>query len=184
MTNASLNALVRAAQGGDLDAFEAVMIAIDRQVRGFVAARADSHELIEEIVQAAFVTAFEQLDQWQPTGSFANWVIGIAHNHLRDELRRRRRLVGGDATAFERMVALARSGLDEPAIDERLDRLGACLDRLTPAARALIQARYGEGMDLDALAMRMQAEPNTLAVRLHRIRQSLRECIADTAKLA
>ena len=168
-------AAIRAAQDGDLDAFEAIMLAIDQEVRRFVASRADSAELVEEIVQAAFVTAFERIGDWQPTGRFTSWVVGIAHNHLRDEQRRRRRLMS-DGDVLDRVLMAARAGLDEEP-DPRLDRLDDCLQRLTPQARALVTARYGEGLSLDDLAARLSAEANTIAVRLHRIRASLRACV-------
>lgn len=178
---ARIDDLVAQARAGDLAAFGRLVECCDREVRLFVAARAPSVEVMEEAVQAAFVTAWERLAAFEPRGHFANWVKGIAHNHLRDELRRRQRLVAVDATAIEDLLA----GCDDDDGDDPLadfaPHLPDCLAGLSAQARALVAARYGEGLDLAELAARVAVEPGAVAVRLHRIRQTLKACIERRA---
>jgi RNA polymerase sigma factor (sigma-70 family) len=72
----------------------------------------------------------------------------------------------------------------EPAEDREADYacLDRCLERLTPADRALIQAYYqGEkGLRIERrrqLAEQLGIGTNILRVRLHRIRKELRNCV-------
>jgi RNA polymerase sigma-70 factor, ECF subfamily len=176
-----LTALVFAAQGGDLDAFSQIVMRCSRRVRLVISARAAHAAMVEEVVQAAFVTAFERLKDWQPTGSFVAWVTGIALNHLRHELRRQRRDTSPLAIQFDRLFAPeAEPETSDEALEHHLDRLPGCLERLSPSARTLLTARYQDGLSLDDVAERSGKSANAIAVALHRLRQTLRSCLEQT----
>ena len=68
--------------------------------------------------------------------------------------------------------------------EQRYMCLENCLERLTPKNRQLIIAYYGEDSEgkIDrrrALAESMEMEPNALWVRVHRLREKLRQCVGD-----
>lgn len=178
MNDDEISRQVALAQHGDQDAFERVVEAIHYDLRVFVAVRCATDDLVEEVVQSALITAWRVLPKYEGRGTFVSWVKGIALNHLRKELTSRARAVGGgdlgallasqDAEALERE-------------DPRLDRLRQCLARLSAALRDLIDLRYRDGLDLDALAARLGKPAGTLAVQFHRLRKTLRTCVEDGA---
>src|SRR3954462_12394906 len=97
----AIDQLVIAAQGGDRDAFATVVVELYPQLAGFLAFHAPTPEVMDEIVQASFVMAFERLATYEPRATFAGWLKGIARNLLRQELARRSRLSGSDLGVIE-----------------------------------------------------------------------------------
>jgi RNA polymerase sigma-70 factor (ECF subfamily) len=170
-----LPALIAAARRGDPEAFGRIVEAIHFEVRIFIASRSADGSLVEEVVQQALITAWRNLDAFDGRGAFVSWVKGIALNHLRKELSTRARRPQQDLAAI-----LAREdarALDDGDEDPRLDRLRRCLERLGAGVRRVLDLRYRDGLDLDALAERMGRPAGTLAVQFHRVRKSLRTCI-------
>src|SRR4051812_14838709 len=94
---ARLDDLVVRIRAGDRPAFVALIAATQDEVRSFVAAHATTVDLVEEAVQAAYVTAFERLADYRPGGTFLPWLKGIARNRLRHETAHRRRWLSADA---------------------------------------------------------------------------------------
>jgi RNA polymerase sigma-70 factor (ECF subfamily) len=173
MDSDPLAALVADARAGDHAAFGRLVEAIHYDLRIFVAVRLSDQDLVEEVVQAALITAWRSLARFEGRGSFVSWVKGIALNHLRKQLSARSRAPArnlGDLLAHEDARALDHE-------DERLDLLRRCLDRLGGGVRRILDLRYREGLDLDALAERLGKSSGTLAVQFHRVRKTLRTCI-------
>ena len=180
MSAPTLDDLVRAAQAGDRTAFAAVVEALASDLHAFVAARAPDAESVEEAVQAAFVTAWERLDDYRGGGVFAAWLKGIARNRLREDLRGRRRHVGLAGQADQIWLDACAGALDtdiDAVAELRLRRLSDCLQRLDERARALINARYREGCAVVDLARRLGRSPSQVGMALMRIRHSLLACI-------
>src|SRR5258708_5510062 len=100
-----IDALVAVAQGGDRDAFASLVVGLYAQLAGFLAFHAPTPELMDEILQATFVTAFERLGEYERRGTLAGWLKGIARNLLRRELARRARLTGSDVEVIEGLLA-------------------------------------------------------------------------------
>jgi RNA polymerase sigma-70 factor (ECF subfamily) len=176
---AAIDVLVSRAQAGDRDAFHALVLALQNEIRLFVAARTAALDLVEEAVQGAFVTAWERLADYEPRGTFVAWLKGIARNRLHEQLRLRSRL--GAAAGLDALVA--RSVDDAEAADSvgaarhELVRLRACLERLPPRSRAMVQRRYAQEVPLAVLAQQFKQSVEALASLLQRVRRSLRACV-------
>ena len=175
---AQLEAWARAAAGGDQQAFTALVRALHLPVRRYLAARASSVALVEELLQDTFVAAWEGLARRQG-GSVRSWVVAIAANLLRAELRRRARTRPSDLATLELWLAEAPA---EPEGSDRAAILARCLERLAPQARWLLERRYVDGLDLAELAKLARKSENALAVGLHRLRAALRRCAGEGAR--
>lgn len=173
MESDDLTADVAAARQGDHQAFGRLVAAIHDEVRIFVAVRLADPALVDEVVQAALITVWRVLPRYEERGSFLPWVKGIALNHVRKQLSARARDRGRPLDALLASEDASVLGQDEP----RLDRLRRCLDGLEAGVRRLIELRYGEGLDLDAVAERVGRSSSALAVKFHRVRQALRRCV-------
>ncbi len=167
-TGAALDALVRAATAGDDAAFRALFDATYRDLRLFVAARARSQEMVDEVVQGAYVRAFEQLAAYRAGGTFVPWLKGIARNLLLQELERRARLAP---------VADAPAPLQDPLADDLGERLNRCLDELSPTARKLMDLRYGERVPVQEIAKQLGRSASSVSVSLFRLRNALATCL-------
>ena len=175
-----LDALVVSAQGGDRQAFSRVVVEDYPQLAGFLAFHAPSPELMDEILQATFVAAFQQLADYEPRGTFAGWLKGIARNLLRRELGRRARLQGTDRAAIEALLAdAALQVAEEPDDQARADLLGrlrACLEKLSPRMRLIAERRFVDDVPLNVLAQQFKQTRASLAKIIFTVRRDLRAC--------
>ncbi|MBA3936311.1 MAG: sigma-70 family RNA polymerase sigma factor [Planctomycetes bacterium] len=178
MDENEINRLVPLAQQGDHDAFQRLVEIIHYDVRVFVAVRCATDDLVEEVVQSALITSWRVLPKYEARGTFVSWVKGIALNHLRKELSNRARSAGRDlGTLLARHDAAALDAQIDQGEDPRLERLRVCMGRLSETLRTLIDLRYREDLDLDALAARLGRTAGALAVQFHRLRKTLRACV-------
>src|SRR5882757_7901226 len=90
-------ALVQAAKGGDVSAFEDLVRRYDRNVFRIAQHITQNREDAEDVVQDAFLKAYSNLNQFQGQSKFYTWLVRIAVNEALMKLRRRRP---------ERMVSL------------------------------------------------------------------------------
>ena len=181
-----LDALVVVAQGGDRQAFSRVVVEVYPQLAGFLAFHAPSPELMDEILQSTFVTAFQQLADYEPRGVFAGWLKGIARNLLRRELGRRARLQGTDRAAIEALLAdVALQAPDADTSDETqadlLARLRGCLDKLSPRMRLIAERRFVQDVPLKVLAQQFKQTRASLAKIIFTVRRDLRACAERTS---
>lgn len=169
-TAAELDRLVRAAIGGDDAAFRAVFDATYRDLRLFVAARARSLEMVDEVVQGAYVRAFEQLAAYRSGGTFVSWLKGIARNLVLQEYDRRARLAP---------VAEAPAPIPDPQAEDLGARLNHCLEELSPTARKLMDLRYGERVPVQEIAKQLGRSASSVSVSLFRLRNALASCLGS-----
>ncbi len=176
MDTAGLDQLAVRAQQGDREAFRSLVLECQQPLRLSLAWRAHSAELVEEIVQATFVTAFETLASYRSEGTFLAWLKGIGRNLLFSELRTRQRHVGLNDEAFELDDD---DNEDEAAQTCQAAALRDCLAGLAPRARLLLERRYAQGLPLAQLARQFKQKENTLAVTFGRLRAELRRCLTN-----
>src|SRR5438270_1255642 len=83
-------ALVAAAKAGDISAFEELVRRYDRNVFRIAQHITQSREDAEDVVQDAFLKAFQNLANFQEQSKFYTWLVRIAVNEALMKLRRRR----------------------------------------------------------------------------------------------
>lgn len=177
-----IDTLIAAAQAGDREAFASVVVELYPQLTGFLAFHAPTPELMDEIVQSTFVTAFERLGEYQLRGSFAGWLKGIARNLLRRELARRARVGGSDLAAIEGLLAdAALAELDQAeavheAHEHLLGRLRRCFEKLSPRTRLIAERRFIDELPLNQLAQQFKQSRASIAKILFVVRRDLRAC--------
>jgi RNA polymerase sigma-70 factor (ECF subfamily) len=174
------------AQGGDQEAFAALVEASERDLRVFITLYATNLAMVDEITQSTYVTAFQNLARYQPRGTLRAWLKGIARNLLRRDLDERARL---QVVAGERLesalAAVNRRQLDEEADAEdegRIAQLNACLRQLAPEAQRLVRERYYEDRPIDEIARLLARSQSWVAVTLFRIRKTLLVCIRQKGR--
>src|SRR5262244_3403347 len=81
-------ALVQAAKGGDVAAFEELVKRYDRNVFRIAQHITHNREDAEDVVQDAFLKAYQNLEQFQGQSKFYTWLVRIAVNEALMKLRR------------------------------------------------------------------------------------------------
>src|SRR5438094_8814235 len=82
--------LVQAAKGGDVAAFEELVKRYDRNIFRIAQHITQNREDAEDVVQDAFLKAYENLEQFQGNSKFYTWLVRIAVNESLMKLRRRK----------------------------------------------------------------------------------------------
>jgi RNA polymerase sigma-70 factor (ECF subfamily) len=83
-------ALVASARGGDVQAFETLVNKYDRQIFRIAQHITQNREDAQDVVQDAFLKAYEKLEQFQGNSKFYTWLVRIAVNESLMRLRKRR----------------------------------------------------------------------------------------------
>src|ERR1700727_1386106 len=83
-------ALVAAAKGGDVSAFEELVRRYARNVFRIAQHITQNREDAEDVVQEAFLKAYGNLKQFQEQSKFYTWLVRIAVNEALMKLRRRK----------------------------------------------------------------------------------------------
>ena len=156
------SAIIRKCKAGDQNAFETLVDAhADRAFR--VAFRILNDEMeAEDVVQEAFIRAWEKMGDFRENASFSAWIHKIAANLSLDILRsgRKRRTQGLGDGAIEQML----SSLADP--ERELDRretamlISALADRLSPKQKLAFVLVDVEGLSHDE-AMKISGMSNT-----------------------
>jgi RNA polymerase sigma factor (sigma-70 family) len=128
--------------------------------------RAVRRQEADDVVHQAMEKALERRATYDPAlGTVAAWVHGFVVNVAYSHARAVRRGATADPAAWDRLAADLAPPAD--AADARLD-LPVYLDRLTPDQRAILDFRYRDGLDGDALAARLGISSGAARVRLCR----------------
>jgi len=81
---------VNASRDGDVSAFEELVHKYDRKLYRIAQSIMPSHEDAEEVVQTAFLKAYQNLNRFQGRAKFSSWLIRIAMNESFMRLRKLR----------------------------------------------------------------------------------------------
>lgn len=138
------------------------------------------YALAEDIVQTAFLRAYERIDQFEAGRPFAPWFLRGVINDARKAGSRGPVPLSGLARD---PLALAVDTLPDPdallLAAETQDALWAALGQLSPAQRATVVAHYYLDISTPQLAVQLAVPPGTVRRRLHDARQRLRRLLPD-----
>ena len=84
--------LVERSKGGDLTAFEELVVMYQKQIYNLSYRMMGSEEDACDMTQEAFLKAFKSIRKFNGKSSFGTWVYRIAVNVCIDELRKRKRV--------------------------------------------------------------------------------------------
>jgi RNA polymerase sigma-70 factor, ECF subfamily len=130
--------------------------------------------LAEDVVQGAFVRAYEQIGQFDETRPFGPWFLRSVVNSTLMALRATR------ASPLDG-IDLGESGLPGPEelvqTAETREELWETLARLAPGQRAAVVMRYYLELSDAEISERLQVPPGTVRRRLHDARKRLRQML-------
>jgi RNA polymerase sigma-70 factor (ECF subfamily) len=134
-----------------------------------------------DVVQEAFLNAYQSLHQFKGQSRFYTWLYRIAVNLSISLKRRHRMLSTADENGSGGCLAdlIDDSDPNEPsaALERQEDeqRLQAALDRLTVEHRAVLVLKEIDGLKYEEIAVILRVPIGTIRSRLHRARLELRD---------
>jgi len=175
--------LIDSCLGGDTAAFGELVRRYQDRLYNTVYRLVENAEDAQDVVQEAFLHAYQSLDSFKGDSLFFTWLYRIAFNSA-ISLRRKKRVVlsidgarngepGVDPADPSEMTRPGHS-LEQQEQERRVHR---ALARLSPEHRAVLVMKDMEGQKYELMAEVLQVPIGTIRSRLHRARLELRELL-------
>jgi RNA polymerase sigma-70 factor (ECF subfamily) len=185
-------ALITDAQGGNLDAFNTLVLHYQDSVFNTALRILGDDDQAADASQEAFISAFKSIKSFRG-GSFKAWLMRTVTNACYDELRRKKRrpttplepdTEDGDEMDSPRWLADPNMTPDQQAeADEVEHAIQHCLNNLPLEFKTVVVMADIQGMDYTEVALTIRVPLGTIKSRLARARLRLRECLQGFAEL-
>jgi RNA polymerase sigma-70 factor (ECF subfamily) len=162
----------------DGKAFEILVREHHRGLMAYALSLVRDEGAAEDIVQDAFLAAFENLARFDVRRDFGRWLRGIARIKYLERARRRRETPVESAILDE--IERQHAEWDRARFEEGGDVFAAlkrCLDRLSELARKTVDSFYMRRLSCAAIAKALATSEVAVRKRLERARESLGRCI-------
>ncbi len=167
--------LVAGCKEGDRDAQRQLYDLTSQKIHRLMLRMTRSADDAFDLTQEAYMRAFTQIDQFDGRSSLGTWLYRIAVNQALQFLRRAK--LGRQKMQIVRERHVPETGLD--ARDTRLD-VRAALETLEADERAILLLRYHEGLSYQEIADVLGCAEGTVASRLSRGRQKLKNRLSES----
>jgi len=180
-------ALVESSRSGDVSAFEELVRRYDRKLYRIAQGITHNNEDAEEVVQTAFLKAYQNLDRFQGNARFSTWLVRIAMNESFMKLRKQ---VSKKEQSLDTQNGFHADGNNHSQLDltdwatnpeslysaaELRRILGTCLQKLQPTLRVVFLLRDIEGHSIGETSGILNLTDTAVKTRLSRARLQLRE---------
>jgi RNA polymerase sigma-70 factor, ECF subfamily len=128
-----------------------------------------------ELAQDTWVLVWQGRNGYRPEGGFVSWLVTIARNHCRNELRRRKVATAPEREALSDEAPASTGQLDRLLLEERRRRVRAALSQLSLPLREALLLRYAEDLRYDEMTGVVGIGESTLRSRVHHGLKALKE---------
>jgi RNA polymerase sigma-70 factor (ECF subfamily) len=182
---AAVEAAARGDRAGHRALYDRHVAAVRRLARGFASLDPDD---VEDVVQDAFVRAFQNLGKLEEPGRFGPWVLAIARNRALSRLARRRAgaELAEELTRAAEALAEAETGLPDPGAEAELEVVRRVIAELPDGPeKETVRLFYVEGeLSAREIAARLGVGKSAITMRLERFRAKVkRRILAEVARL-
>jgi RNA polymerase sigma-70 factor (ECF subfamily) len=179
--------LVRAAQKGDMAAFEELVARHRDKIYARAYSMVRNEEEAVDLSQEAWVKGWQRLVQFQGESSFGTWmtriVINLCLDHLRKQKRQRSESIDAmdeDSGGVERQLPVVTvnptAGLERHELRQRIDR---AMGQLSHEHRTVLVLHEFEEMEYKEIAKTMGCSIGTVMSRLFYARRKLAALLSD-----
>jgi RNA polymerase sigma-70 factor, ECF subfamily len=172
--------LVARVQGGDTEAFDALVAQYVRRARAIAYRLMRNPEDADDLVQDAFLRALQRIDEFDPARPFGPWFFRLLVNTGLDTLRRLK-LRNTEPEPMDTPDPAPRPDqhLDRTEIRSRFEE---ALAALPARQRLVVWAHEVDGMDTREIAETTGTSQATVRWHLHAGRKALRAALADVRR--
>lgn len=175
---------IRRLQAGDLSGLEALVRAHQRPALRVAYTITRDAALAEDVVQDAFLRAYERIGQFELGRPFGPWFLRSVANAALRTMARRRRELPLEGEAAQGGIALASTDPGPAQWVERVEtseELWQALGQLSPPLRAAVVLRFYVGLSEAEAAEQLACAQGTIKWRLSAARRRLRQALRTLA---
>ncbi len=181
------DALVKEARNGDEQSYKRLVNKYERALYYHILKMVNDKEQVEDLVQEAFVKAFDNLESYNTNYAFSTWLYRIATNHTIDYLRKKKlqtlsidkprktksgememQLEDQSAQADRSIIRKQRQNIVQHAIDE-----------LPEKYRKVIRLRHMEEKSYQEISEELDKPLGTVKAHIFRAREMLYKSLKD-----
>ena len=144
----------------------------DRLFRAAVLLCRDEH-IAEDLVFRTLERVIEQIDRYDASLPFWNWLYAIMLNFFRMDMRKSKAFVPEDASFVDEHLEMAVENLPVRLSQMDADIIREIVQRLSPPFRETVVLRYFEDKTLQEMVDIMSVPVGTVKWRLHQARKEL-----------
>lgn len=168
--------LVRKIVDGESALFEVVVRRHNQRIYRAVRGILHTEDEIEDVMQQAYLNAWEHLHQFAGNSRFSTWLTRIAVNEALARLRKRGRFINDDDEVIMTLAADESADPEHTAsAAEMRDVLQHEIDTLPRPFRSVLMLRDVEGMSTAEAAEALGISEDLVKTRLHRAHAKLRD---------
>ncbi len=172
---------------GDRNAYGQLVERYQHQLYDLVFKMVNNQEDARDVSQEIFIKVFRSLDKFRYESKFSTWLYRVATNHCLDFLRKKKRekekYLTRESPLESGTSGELRSGAwSEPEHSllqkENLLRLQQALGELPESYRLPLLMQHYRRMSYQEIAQIMDIPVKTVATRIYRAKNMLKECLA------
>jgi RNA polymerase sigma factor (sigma-70 family) len=168
-----LSELMRRAQDGDRNAYDALLREVARMVRGFARKRLREQE-VEDVVQETLLSIHDRRHTFDPARPFGPWMYAIARHRVVDAVRKREQRAAREILGdLELAEFSAHADASMPS-----GWLTLAFAQLSEAQREVIQLLKVEGYTVSEISDRTGRSESLVKITAHRGYNVLRRWMA------
>lgn len=162
-------------QQGDTEAFGVLVERYQEKITRYGRRFLSREEDITDLVQDAFIRAYERLQSFDATQKFSPWMYRVAHNIFVNELKKvsRSPLLYVEFDTLLNYAAPQDSAVQERERSELQAALTKGLSKLPPKYREVLVLYYVEDLSYKEIADVLEVPAGTVGIRLKRAREAL-----------
>ena len=164
-------------------AFEILVRRNHRRILGYAMSVSGDEDVARDIVQDAFLVAWERLDDFDTSKDFGAWVRGIVRNKFREHVRSQKHVTIEDDILEAVESQHRRWDEREAETDQSMfAAMHGCLGKLPELLSQAVNLFYLQRLSGAQVAERVGADESTIRKRLQRARVSLADCITNSVE--
>lgn len=171
--------LMTLARAGLRSAFGALVERHAQRVISLCTRFVNDAQLGRELAQDTWVLVWQGREKYRAEGGFVPWLVTVARNHCRNELRRRKTVAAHEHEILPEERATGAGQLDDLLVEERRRRVRQALSELSTPLREALLLRYAEGLRYDEITSVVGAGESTLRSRVHHGLKALKQKLEE-----
>lgn len=179
--------VVRRIRSGETELYEILMRRYNQRLYRVARSILRNEAEAEDVMQEAYVRAYEHLDQFAGTAKFSTWLTKIAVYEALGRLRRYRRMENVESHTNGELPFVTQLPASTPTPERQsYDRelrlvLEHAIDTIPDHFRSVFVLRVVEGLSVAETAEALQVSVETVKSRFHRARRLLRKALHHRA---
>lgn len=180
---ASDQELARKAKGGQLSAFDELVLKYRKNVYAIAFRMTRNHSDADDLAQETFLRAYQALDSYKPGFEFRTWLYRIAVNASINHLKRKGRRVemslednAGLDVAASTSSYNPGTGIEEKELREKIE---TAIQHLPLKLRSVFLLRTFEDLTYEEIAHVLNISKGTVMSRLSRARERLKTMLRE-----